>query len=57
MEIRHVDDPAVSRAMERFEAQQAKQDGLIDYVACMADVDMPEGDDETPGEVTIDDAQ
>ncbi len=45
MEIRHVDDPAVSRAMERFEAQQAKQDGLIDYVACMADVDMPEGDD------------
>lgn len=54
MEIRHVDDPAVIRSLERFDAQQAKQDGLIDYVACIADVDMP---DEDSDEGTDHDAQ
>ena len=57
MKVIHVEDAAIKRELERLMAQQAKHDGLIDYIACMADVDMPEGDDETPGEVTIDDAQ
>lgn len=57
MEIRHVGDPAVNRAIERFEAQQAQQDGLIDYVACMADVDMPESDDDNSGKGAGHDAQ
>lgn len=51
MEITHVGDLALSRRLERIEASQERQAGLIDFVACMADVDMPEdGAAEAAGE-------
>lgn len=44
MKVNHVEDAALKRELERFDASQSQQDGLIDYIACMADVDMPESD-------------
>lgn len=42
MKVNHIEDAPLRRELERFDASQSQQDGLIDYIACMADVDMPE---------------
>lgn len=49
MDIMHVADAPLRRELERFGASQEAQDGLIEYVACMADVELPEGEDATEG--------
>lgn len=42
MEIIEVDDLAQKRRFEQIDAGQSEQDGLIDYIACMADIELPE---------------
>lgn len=49
MDVKRVSDIAAVRRLENVEAAQAAQDGLIEYVACMANVDLPEDEDESAG--------
>lgn len=48
MDVIAVKDLAQKRESEQIKASQDVQDGLIEYVACMADVELPE--EETGGE-------
>lgn len=41
MRYEHVTDPAALRERERAQAQAAKNAANIDYIAMMADVDIP----------------
>ena len=40
--IEKVKDPFAKRELERLSAELAKQSALTDYIAMMADVEMPE---------------
>ena len=46
--VRHntVKDPAAKREIERLSAENERQRGIIDYVAMMADVEIPVEEDE-----------
>lgn len=46
MEVNRITDILAQRRLERMEAKAAEQDGLIEYVACMADVELPEDEDQ-----------
>lgn len=45
MEVTRVLDFVAQRRIENMEASQQTQDGLIEYVACMADVELPVEDE------------
>lgn len=49
LEVTRVPDFVAKRKLESLEASQSKQDGLIEFVACMADVDLPSDDGEEVG--------
>ena len=46
--VRHntVKDPAAKREIERLSAENERQSGILDYVAMMADVEIPVEEDE-----------
>ena len=46
--VRHntVKDPAAKREIERLSAENERQMGILDYVAMMADVEIPVEEDE-----------
>ena len=41
-----VKDPAAKREIERLSAENERQRGILDYVAMMADVEIPVEEDE-----------
>lgn len=45
--VRHntVKDPAAKREIERLKAENERQSGILDYVAMMADVEIPTEDE------------
>ena len=49
MDVIKVEDIATQRKLEVLDGTISSQAGMIDYIACMADVDMPESDTEEEG--------
>lgn len=45
MEVKRVPDPAGLRRIEHLGAESNRQQGLLDYVAMMTDVDLPDDDE------------
>lgn len=55
MKITEVKSIAQNRLNERMQASQDAQDGLIEYVACMADIELPE--EEVDNEQMVQDSE
>lgn len=47
MEVKRISDIAAVRRLEYLEAKAAEQDGMLEYIACMSDVELPEDDEQT----------
>lgn len=49
MEVKRISDIAAVRRLEYLESKAAEQAGMLEYIACMSDVELPEDETEQMG--------